>query len=206
MEYPPGAKREGGARNDHHDGGHQGWPPLQRQEKQRVEQVELRFDSQRPGVEEGLQGQVVGVEVIHCDAGEEDVRTEDDRRSAAFGEKPHVFGKEDEEARQAARQKDDCESRNDATDATLVEREEREASVFEFVPRDGGDQKSRNDEEDVDPDIASRQRGRAIVIENHEGDRDGSETVDVGPVASWRGSMASAAWRWSKFAWITVGH
>ena len=156
-------------------------------------------------MEEGLQRQVVGVEVIHRDPGEEDVRPEHDRRRGALGEKPHVFGEEDEEARQAARQKDDRESRNDATNATLVEGEKRKAPVFEFVPRDRGDQKSRNDEEDVDPDIASQQRGKAVVVQNHDGHCDGAQTVDVGPVAPRSGAMRAGS-RYAAVGGITAGH
>ena len=43
-----------------------------------------------------------------------------------------------------------------APDAALVECEQREAPVLELVLRDGGDQKARDDKEDVDPDVASR--------------------------------------------------
>ena len=47
---------------------------------------------------------------------------------------------------------------------------------------DGGDEEARDDEEDVDSDIASWQSSEAIVIQDHESHSDGSQAIDVGPV------------------------
>ena len=142
VHHSPGRECERCARQDDECGGHQVRPPPQRQENDRIDEIELRFDGQRPGVEKGLQGQVIGVEIIHRNAGEKDVRPEEHRGRDAFGEKPHVLGKKDEEARQTAGQEDNGENRNDATDTTLVKRHQGKAAVFEFIPRNGGDQES----------------------------------------------------------------
>ena len=50
---------------------------------------------------------------------------------------------------------DGDEGRHDASNAPLVEGRQREAVFRDLVPRDRGDEVARDDEEDVDPDVAA---------------------------------------------------
>ena len=158
--------------------------PPQGEQEPGIEQVELALDGQRPGMQQRLQCQVIGVEIVARDLLEQDVRREHGRRRLGLRQEAHVLGQEHEEEGGAAGEQHDGERGEDPPDAPLVEGREREAAARELAPHDGGDEEAGEDVEHVDADEAAANAGEAVMEQDHDRDRDGAQPVEIGPVAA----------------------
>ena len=72
--------------------------------------------------------------------------------------------------------------RQDAPDAAMIERGEREGARRLLVQDQGRDQEARDDEEYVDANKAAAEPGDAGVIEHDSNDGNGAQAVDVGAI------------------------
>jgi hypothetical protein len=67
-------------------------------------------------------------------------------------------------------------------------RAERSALFAVFLDEEARDQEPRQDEEDVDPDVAAREHVETGMEAHDQQDRDRPEPIDIGPVVvpGWR--------------------
>jgi hypothetical protein len=100
----------------------------------------------------------------------------------------------DAEGRQDDRRDGDRDEQADrgggqqASGAPRVEGGQRDRPrPLELADQETRDEKPREDEEDVDPDVAARQSGDAGVVDEDEEDGDAAEALEVGaePVGAW---------------------
>jgi hypothetical protein len=72
--------------------------------------------------------------------------------------------------------------RQNAADASLVELSDGEPVICDVVQDSACNDKSGDDEEDVNPDIAAGNEGHPHMIQKHRQHCDRPQSVDVGPV------------------------
>ena len=63
-------------------------------------------------------------------------------------------------------------------------------TCFPFTKQHSGDDVARNEEEDVNPDVSTGDTGHAGVVQDHEQNCDGAETLNVRPewAVAWCGA------------------
>ena len=111
------------------------------------------------------------------------VRREERDGNAALGDIDEVTWRQEEIAGDEGRDDDHAQRREDPPRAPLVEFQDGIASLLHFADQDLGNEEARDDEEDVDPDIATGHRAKPGV-EQHNGDhRQRAQAVDVGAIA-----------------------
>ena len=162
-------------------------PPSDETEQRKPEQrgpdeVELLLHGQRPEVLDRRR-RLSLLEVVAPERREVHVRGEERRPHAV---RDHVPGADEvEQVLRRDRRHDQREHgrREDAPCAPRVEADERHAPRRERLRQQQPcDQEAREDEEDVDPDIAALEEGNSRVPERHEQNGDGAQALDVRPV------------------------
>ena len=147
----------------------------------RPDEVELLLDRQRPEVEDRARFEALG-EVVDRLRGEVPVGDVE----GGGGDVPGDFGvaqrrQEDHREDPDGRQQDRRE-RQQAFGAAGVEAAQADrAAAVELPQQEFGDQEARDDEEDVDPDVAARQERHPGVAEQDRDDRDRAQPLDVRP-------------------------
>ena len=160
-------------------------------EERREEDVELLLDPERPGVEEG-QAVGVGAEIVEL-LPEEEVGDRERGGGGRLGEGLQLVRGKPGQRQGDAGEEDEGERGEDAAGAALVEPGEGEAPLGEVAGEDAGDEEARDDEEDVDAEVAAGEGGHAGMEEDDRQHRHGTEAVDVTTVG--RGGVARHAGR-----------
>ncbi|MNO97385.1 hypothetical protein D3C76_890910 [compost metagenome] len=152
----------GNAHRQHHADGQHGQHVTRRQaiqqhDEQRPDDVELFFDTQRPGVQQrrfaGIGGEVVTV--LDPDI---DIRNAQQRQQGADVEPDQVDRRQDEGAGDHRRQQHRRQRRHDAVDAALIKALQRERIALDLGKHLGRDQETGDDKEDVNADEAAGQQ------------------------------------------------
>lgn len=147
-------------------------------QQQRPHQIELLLDRERPVMLDRRRGQT-RVEIVRPLSGEMEVSPKEDR-GRGIAENPLRL---DRVQQQSGRnyghdRHQGCCGKN-APGPPRIEPEERDPTrlpeLLDELPRD---QKTRDDEEHVDPDIATRDP-RVRVVEHHEQNRDRAQSLNI---------------------------
>ncbi len=155
--------------------------PRDDEQDQRIEDVELLLDAERPRVQERLAagGRVEVAGLLP----EQHVRDEQGHRQRALAEVlKAVERKENNPCREDERQSGEQRG-EDPADPPLVERRHRKGALLDLSEDDAGDQVSGDDEEDVHPDVAAGEPTHAQVVEHYRENGNPAKSVDVGPVS-----------------------
>lgn len=115
---------------------------------------------------------------------EGDVRHIEDRRDEAAAETAHIRRQQQEMEDGDRHQSHEQEGRIKPADATFVKAQQRPGPRAHVRNDRTADQKTGNDEEDVDTDIAAAEAGNAEMIENHPQHGDRAQPVDIGAIAA----------------------
>ena len=110
---------------------------------------------------------------------EEEVRGEVCRRGRGSGQGLELTGQKQTPARDEASRDDREQCRKDPPDTAFIEVTERQVTGTNVGQQDAGDQIARDDEKDVDADIAAAERGDMGVIEHDRHDGETAQTIDV---------------------------
>ena len=156
-------------------------PPTDQQEERRVDDVELLLDAERPVVQERRR-RCLGNEVIRMNSLEMDIGEKErgpltvDCRLVAYQGPERVIcdenGDDDDESR--------C--RNNAPGSSPVEAAEGcVARPLAFAQQQPSNDEPRDDEEDLDADVASAEPWYACVVHESQEDGNGAHPLYVGP-------------------------
>ncbi len=147
----------------------------------RVEQVELFFEREAPGVKERLQSGIGREVTVVTDQVEKIGREGQDRKHICrvflqrAGRHPSPSeGQGDEHHRKKRRQ--------NAAGATYVELTQRKPVLRQVRHTDQRDQVARYDEENIHTDKSARKPRRTCVEQNHRDDRNRTQPVNFGPM------------------------
>jgi len=146
-------------------------------QQDRKDDVVLFLDRQRPGVKHRLHLGLI-VEITRLPE-EQDVRGKEQGRDHALRKVPEIERRQQERCRHAAGDDHGEQAGHDPPDAPLIEVEDRESIVGDLGSQDAGDQVARNDEEHVDPDIATAEDGPAGMKEQDWQHRQRAQTIDL---------------------------
>ncbi len=100
----------------------------------------------------------------------------------AFPEQLELIREQNKPPDQIGCAEHDNQRRKDAADTAAIETGDREGAGIDLRQDDPRDQKTGNDEEDVDPDKSTRDQPRVRVIDDDEQDGNRPQSVDIGPV------------------------
>ena len=165
---------------------------VQKDQKDRIEDVELFLDRKRPHVQEG---NTVGVKPEIVDAAPEmkvhDIELRQRRLERQFGEE---IGQEQEPShRQIARQHGD-KRRVEPSNARQIKAAKAEITALQRPHHDPGDEKAGDHEEDVNADEPGlAERHETEVKDHHKTNGDGADPVDVRTVGQAGGHRADSA-------------
>ncbi len=146
--------------------------PVQQGQGDGEEEVELLFDAQGPGVQQGADLGGISEVAALDDPPEIDVGQQQglgDQRPAQVLE---VLGKQDQGGAQGHEGRQDHQGRGQPAHAALPEVQEREGSRADRLEQQAGDQEAREDEEDVHSDVAAGEAQVGVVEEDGQ-DRHG---------------------------------
>ena len=161
---------------------------------QRPSQVELLFDAERPEVQQRFRlGR--GIEVSGF-VPQHQVRDKPGAARHVLAEQLEFVRQQHVPTRQQRRSADRRHCRKYSPDPPRIKIDIAEASVFETLENDGADQKSRDDEKDVDPDKSAFEDVGEGVKANDATDRYCAQTVDIWPIfyATHFRAVASPKW------------
>jgi len=118
------------------------------------------------------------------------------------------LGNQDEPARDERRPDDDDQRGNDPPDPPFPKMDQRESARIQVVEHQARDQVARDHEEDVDTDVAPRQ-AESRMVEHHGDNRQGAQTVDIGPIfhaAVLRVGRCRRSHAWASFEQLILEH
>ena len=151
------------------------------EQEQRPHQVELLLDGQRPEVLQHRRG-ALGREVVGAVDGELDVHRVRRGPERVAGEVPRRQRRLEQVREHAGDDHDRDGGGEQPADPPGVEAPEADPSGrVELAQQVVGDQEAGDDEEDVDPDVATGEPGDAGVREHHGEHRDRPHALDVSP-------------------------
>ena len=154
--------------------------PSSQHREDRPHEIELLLDTERPQVQQRL-AVALAVEIADL-AHRREIGHEQRRRESVPAEQAELLREHRVPADDEDEGHDDDQRGKQAPHATGIEAREAEGAGGEFGADQAADQIARDDEEDVDADIARAQRLGERVIEHDRQDRDGPQAVDVGPI------------------------
>ena len=161
--------------------------PGGRQQQGRPDDVELLLDRQRPEMQDGARFDFLG-EVVDRLGGEMPVGRVEGRADDVARDFDRAHGGEEQEREGADGGEEDRRQRQQPLGAAGVEAAQRDAAgPVELAQQQPGDEEARDDEEDVDADIAAGEEGQARVAEEDGADRDGAHSLDIGAEAAFVG-------------------
>ena len=153
-------------------------PPQNKHKQQRIGDIELFLDAERPCVQQRRIFRRIGKIVRRADH-EPHVGDEQRGRRRRLREADQIDG-QDQEQRQAEACEDHRKERGKyPPEASLVEAQERDASLLEITLENPGDQIAGYDEKHVDADKPAGNAGQAGVKQQDRHDRDRPQPVDV---------------------------
>ena len=150
---------------------------MKRQQRQRIQQVELPFDGQRPGMQQpflmGRRIEIAGLGQILQVRG----------KQHAFARMPPkhliIAGDQQPPAHQQHRSHQHQQSREDAPGARQIEVGQVEALALQAAYDDTRHEETGDDEEYVDPGKSPGKTWNREVIEHHGKYRPGAQAIDI---------------------------
>lgn len=183
MMGQPEIERERGDGEDEEPGGEMFLRKAVKEvESEREEEVELFFDGERPGVQEG--GRWSGVIEVAIALGfravpEVEVADEERGGEKSLAEFIELLGIVEDGRDESACEENSEESGKDAADSAFVENDDGEFAFTEVFGKQRGNEIAGDDVEDVDADVAVAERPDAEVKEEDGENGDGAEAVDI---------------------------
>ena len=127
------------------------------------------------------QGPHAGEPVIGA-APEFDVRHERHRGKHFLGQFDQVGRHQQGVARRQGEREEYQEGGQDSPDSPFVEMDNVDPARVGFATDDSGDEETRNDEEDIDPDIAAADPAHPGMKQHDRRHRDRAQPVNVAPI------------------------
>ena len=187
-----------GERDQGDDRGHDDVPPARFEaagapregtQRQRPDEVELLFDRERPELEHRV-ARDVGAEIAGRVVDEVPVRDVQERRLERADRVGHLQRRRDRDVDERRHDQGHERGGQQSPEPPRIEACQPDPAGSEQVPQEQlGHEVARQDEEDVDPDVAAGERTGSGVEQDDEVDGDGAQAVEVGAVPGDRGAV-----------------